>query len=324
MEQHPSPGPADPGGDAEGSSRGSETHGDGGNELGDFLRARRAALDPRRAGLPDDGRLRRVPGLRREELAQLAHVSIDYVVRLEQGRTRRVSRPVLDALADALGLAPDERAYLFTVADVRQAVPAREPAAQRVEPRLLRLLDGMPDVPAMVLGRRKDVLAWNSAAAALLVDFSALAPAERNLIRLTFLDDTYRALYADWPRAARECVAVLRMEAGRRPDDPALRALVDELTRRDPDFRTWWASHRVRGGRELTKTYVHPVVGPLTLDVQQLSVDTRPDQMLVAYTAAPDSASEEALRFLLQWSAGGAGGVGAGGAAARRGDGPSR
>ena len=233
-------------------------------------------------------------------------MSIDYVVRLEQGRTRRVSRPVLDALADALQLAPDERSYLFTVADVTQAVPAREPA-QRVEPRLLRLLDGMPDVPAMVLGRRTDVLAWNAAAVALLVDFAALPAAERNLIRLTFLDDAYRALYADWPRAARECVAVLRMEAGRRPDDPALSALVDELARRDVDFRTWWASHRVRGGRELTKTYVHPVVGPLTLDVQQLSVDTRPDQMLVAYTAAPDSASEEALRFLLQWSAGGAG-----------------
>jgi transcriptional regulator with XRE-family HTH domain len=275
----------------------------GGNELGDFLHARRAALDPHQAGFPDDGRLRRVPGLRREELAQLAHVSVDYVVRLEQGRTRRVSRPVLDALADALQLAPDERAYLFTVADVAQAAPTRGPAGQRVDPQLQQLLDGMHDIPAMILHRRMDVLAWNSAAAAVLTDFGALPPDKRNLIRLTFLDDAYRSLYADWPRAARECVAVLRNEAGRHPDDPALTALVGELSVRDPDFRTWWSTHQVRGPRQFTKTYHHPVVGTLTLDVQQLSVDTQPDQLLVAYTAVPDSPSHEALRFLLQWSA---------------------
>ena len=274
----------------------------GGSELGDFLRARRAALDPHRVGLPDDGRLRRVPGLRREELAQLAHVSIDYVVRLEQGRTRRVSRPVLDALADALQLAPDERAYLFTVADLTQATPARQSARQKVDPQLQQLLDGMHDIPAMVLNRRMDVLAWNRGAAALLTDFGALPGHERNLIRLTFLDDAYRSLYADWPRAARECVAVLRMEAGRTPNDRALSALVGELTVRDEDFRTWWASHQVRGPRQLTKTYHHPVIGTVTLDVQQFSVDTQPDQQLVAYTAPADSPSQEALRFLLQWS----------------------
>ncbi|MFE9767015.1 helix-turn-helix transcriptional regulator [Streptomyces sp. NPDC005808] len=281
-----------------------ESHGrpSGGNELGDFLRARRAALDPHRLGLPDDGRLRRVPGLRREELAQLAHVSIDYVVRLEQGRTRRVSRPVLDALADALRLAPDERAYLFTVADTTPATPAPRPGRQQVDGQLRQLLDGMHDIPAMVLNRRMDVLAWNRGATALLTDFAALPPAERNLIRLTFLDDAYRALYADWPRAARECVAVLRMEAGRHPGDQALTVLVGELTLRDPDFRTWWADHQVRGPRQLAKTYHHPVIGTVTLDVQQFSVDTQPDQQLVAYTAPPGSPSQEALRFLLQWS----------------------
>ncbi|GAA1912873.1 helix-turn-helix domain-containing protein [Streptomyces durmitorensis] len=275
----------------------------GGNDLGDFLRARRAALDPHQVGLPDDGRLRRVAGLRREELAQLAHVSIDYVVRLEQGRTRRVSRPVLDALADALQLAPDERAYLFAVADVPQAAPARQPARRKIDPQLQQLLDGMHDIPAMVLNRRMDVLAWNRGAAALLTDFAALPAHERNLIRLTFLDDAYRALYADWPRAARECVAVLRMEAGRNPNDRALTDLVGELTVRDPDFRTWWGSHQVRGPRQLTKTYRHPVIGTVTLDVQQFSVDTQPDQQLVAYTPPPGSPSQEALRFLLQWSA---------------------
>lgn len=276
----------------------------GRNELGAFLRSRRAALDPRQAGLPDDGRLRRVPGLRREELAQLAHMSVDYVVRLEQGRTRRVSRTVLDALADALQLASDERAYLFTLADVAPAAATRQSCRPQVAPRLLQLLDTMYDVPAMVLHRGMEVLAWNRGAAALLTDFGALPPAERNLIRLTFLNDAFRSLYADWPRVARECVAVLRMEAGRNPNDPAIAALVGELNIRDPDFRTWWTSHQVRGPRQLTKTYHHPVAGTLTLDVQQFSVDTHPDQLLVTYTAQPDSPSQEALHFLLRWSAG--------------------
>ncbi|GAA1266136.1 hypothetical protein GCM10009609_31620 [Pseudonocardia aurantiaca] len=161
----------------------------------------------------------------------------------------------------------------------------------------------MPDIPAMVLNRRQDVLAWNSAAVALLTDFGALTAGERNLIRLTFLDGAYRSLYADWERSARECVAVLRMEAGRNPGDPRVTALVGELCVQDPDFRAWWGSHQVRGPRQLTKTYRHPVVGALTLDVQQLSVDTQPDQHLVAYTAPPGSPAQEALRFLLQWSA---------------------
>ncbi|MFI6346701.1 helix-turn-helix transcriptional regulator [Streptomyces sp. NPDC050560] len=273
-----------------------------GSALGAFLRARRGALDPRGAGLPDDGRPRRVPGLRREELAQLAHVSTDYVVRLEQGRAHRVSPPVLNALADALRLAPDERTYLFTVADVPQLAPAGRPAPQRVDSRLRLLLDGMHDIPALVLGRRTDVLAWNRAAVALLTDFAAVPPGRRNLYRMTFLDDTYRSLYADWPHAARDCVAMLRMEAGRHPDDPELAALIDELRRADRDFATWWESHRVSGPRQLTKTYLHPVAGPLTLDVQQLTVDTSPDQLLVAYTAPPDTPSWEALHFLLRWS----------------------
>ncbi|MES9511241.1 helix-turn-helix transcriptional regulator [Streptomyces sp. NPDC000609] len=271
-----------------------------GNELGDFLRARRAERDPRRAGFPDDGRLRRVPGLRREELALLAHVSVDYVVRLEQGRTHQVSRPVLDALADALCLAPDERGYLFALADLTPTASQRRSDRSEAAPRLRQLLDTMHDVPAMVLHRGMDVLAWNRGAAALLTDFGALPPTGRNLIRLTFLDAPFRALYADWPGAARECVAVLRMEAGRTPQDPGTAALVGELAAQDPDFRTWWAGHRVRGPRQLTKTYVHPVVGALTLDVQQFTVDTHPDQFLVAYTAPPDSPSAETLDSLLR------------------------
>ncbi|WP_194925136.1 helix-turn-helix transcriptional regulator [Catenulispora pinisilvae] len=282
--------------------------------LGDFLRSRRAAVDPHEAGMPDDGRLRRVPGLRREELAMLAHVSVDYIVRLEQGRTTRVSRSVLDALADALRLKPDERDYLFTVADVTPgavsvgsmasaaSAPTRRPSQPEPAPRLRQLLDTMPDVPAIVVDHRMDVLAWNRGAAGLLTDFSALPPAHRNLIRLTFLDQSFRALYGDWQRAAKDCVATLRMEAGRRTDDAALNALVGELSVRDQDFRTWWATHQVRGPSQLVKTYRHPIAGTMDLDVQQFSVDTHPDQKLIAFTAQPGSTSEKALQFLLQWS----------------------
>jgi transcriptional regulator with XRE-family HTH domain len=279
----------------------------GSNDLADFLRARRAALDQRRAGLPDDGRLRRVPGLRREELSQLANVSVDYIVRLEQGRTRRVSQPVLDALADALQLTPDERAYLATLADVVPATSTRAPATRtpakpQVTPQLQQLLDDMHDIPAIVVYRRMSVLAWNRGAAALLTDFGALPPRDRNLVRLMFFDDAFRSLYADWARAARDCVAVLRMEAGRHPDDPDLIALVGELSIRDPDFRTWWMSHPVHGLGAVPRTFHHPVAGTLTLDVHQLSVGTHPNLLLAAYTAPPGSPSREALCVLLQSS----------------------
>ncbi|MFG3661509.1 helix-turn-helix transcriptional regulator [Streptomyces sp. NPDC047706] len=275
------------------------------NALGDFLRAQRGAVDVGRLALPDDGRHRRVPGLRREELAERAHVSVDYVVRLEQGRTRRVSRAVLESLADALELAPDERAYLFSIADVAQPKASRA-ASARVLPQVQQLLDSMHDVPALVVDRRQDILAWNAPATALLTDFDALPPERRNLIRLTFLDPAYRALYGrEWAGIARECVAVLRMEAGHYPEDPALAALVGELSVKDDDFRAWWGSHRVRGAKPRSKTYQHPVVGPMTLDVQQLAIEGQRGQSVITYTARPGTPSAEALRFLLQWSADG-------------------
>jgi transcriptional regulator with XRE-family HTH domain len=270
----------------------------GGNDLGDFLRARRAALDLRRAGLPDDGRLRRVPGLRREELSRLANVSVDYIVRLEQGRTRRVSRPVLEALADALHLSRDDRAYLETLAEVARATRRRASAKPDVADPLRQLLEDMHDIPAMVVYRRMHVLAWNVGAAALLTDFGAFPPQERNLVRLMFVDEGFRALYADWPQAARDCVAILRMEAGLHPDDPDLIALVGELSIRDEDFRAWWTTHPVHGLGPVTRTFHHPVAGTLTLDVHQLSIN--PDVLIAAYTAPRDSPSREALRVLLQ------------------------
>lgn len=275
-----------------------------GAALGDFLRARRAAADPRRFGYADDGRQRRVPGLRREELAELAHVSVDYIVRIEQGRKRRVSREVLTALADALGLGADERQYLFAVADVAP-VPSRRPTAgeDRVPANVRQLLDGLTAMPALVVNRRLDVLAWNRTAAALLTDFGALPDGRRNLASLIFLDAAYQALFGDaWEPVARESVAVLRMEAGRRPDDMKLQALVGELGVQDPRFRAWWAGQSVSGPKLRRKTYHHPLAGPVTLEAEVLAVESRPGLSLVVYTAPAGSPSQEALRFLVQWT----------------------
>jgi transcriptional regulator with XRE-family HTH domain len=267
-------------------------------ELADFLRASRARLQPADVGLPDDGRPRRVPGLRREELAQLAHVSVDYVVRLEQGRAKGVSRSVLAALADALRLDDAGREYLHALAEPLPDVPRRR--ADRVPAPALRVLDAVRDLPAMIISRRSDVLAWNPLAAALIADFGALPAEHRNMVRLAFLEPAFRELYADWERVAQDCVASLRMEAGRDPDDQRTAALVGELSVKDERFRRWWADHRVRGSESRRKTYVHPVAGAMTLDVVRMALDG--DLTLVVYSAEAGSPDEEALRFLAGWA----------------------
>ncbi|MFJ4839701.1 helix-turn-helix domain-containing protein [Streptomyces sp. NPDC088746] len=265
------------------------------SQLGDFLKARRGELSPATAGLPDDGR-RRVPGLRREEIALLASISPGYYTRLEQGR-RRASEPVLDALARALRLSEDERAYLFELSGKDAGRPRRRPA-QRVRPQLQRLLDDFTDTPALVLGRCTDVLAWNPQAAALFTDFSLLPRERRNFVRLVFRDPTVRALYTDWEYMARACVAQLRMEAARDPENPRLTALVGELSVRDPDFRTWWGDHRVAVRTAGTKALRHPVVGELALDWSALTDASDPDQHLIALTAAHGTSSHDGLRLL--------------------------
>lgn len=272
-----------------------------GTALAEFLRASRARVQPHEAGLVDDGHLRRVAGLRREEVAQLANISVDYLARLEQGRVTSVSAGVLHALADALGLTPDGREYLVAIAADAGAKGSR-PATHRVRPQTQQLLDSMSNVPAILLGRRLEVLAWNRMGAALLADFSALPPAHRNLIWLTFLDPGYRALLRDWETVARNCVAYLRMDARRYPNDSRLAGLVGELSVKDDDFRTWWGSHTVRAPGHRRKHYRHPLVGEITLDSQQLRLDEEPDQYVVAYTARPGTADEEALRFLSAWA----------------------
>jgi transcriptional regulator with XRE-family HTH domain len=272
-------------------------------ELREFLRTRRARLTPEDAGLPPGEGQRRVPGLRREELAALAGVSVDYYVRLEQGRSMSVSASVLDAVARALRLDDDERTHLFELAKPPARARRRSPARpQRVRPGVRQLLDGLP-TPAFVTGRRLDVLATNHLARALLCDFDALPPAQRNHARWVFLDPAARELYADWEAVARDNVAVLRMDAGRHPDDPELSALIGELTVKDEDFARWWAQHDVLRRGYGTKVYRHPVVGELTVGYEAFPVAGDPEQTLFVYTVEPGSRSAEALALLASWTA---------------------
>jgi transcriptional regulator with XRE-family HTH domain len=272
--------------------------------LGEFLRAARARLEPGDVGFPATAR-RRVAGLRREELAQLAGVSVDYYTRLEQGRSRTASRAVLDALATALRLDDAERVHLFNLAAQPERVHRPSAALrQGVTPVMERLLARLDTAycPAFVLGRRTDVLACNRLAAALITDFAALPQDERNQARFVFLDPYARELYADWEGVAADTAAMLRMDAGRHGADPELNELVGDLSRRSPVFRRMWADQRVIERTEGTKGYHHPVVGDLTVTYQAMSVAGEEDQALFVYTAADGTADETALRLLAAWA----------------------
>jgi transcriptional regulator with XRE-family HTH domain len=282
-------------------SPGTATGENGNAELREFLRSRRARISPEQAGLPPLPGARRVPGLRREEVAQLAGMSMDYYVRLERGRSVNVSESVLDALARALRLNETEREHLFAVARPTRAQHRPMPV-QRVRPGLYRLLDTLTDIPALVLGHRMDVLASNSLARAMYTDFEALPHRERNMAWFIFLDPVARELYVDWPSAGRSAVAALHLYAGRHPHDPRLAELIGELSLRDQDFRHWWADHDVFRRTHGTKHYHHPVVGDLTLDYEALAPTGDPDQILGLHTAEPGSPSEQALHLLASWT----------------------
>ncbi|MGW2656051.1 helix-turn-helix transcriptional regulator [Streptomyces sp. NPDC001478] len=269
-------------------------------DLGDFLRSRRARIRPEDVGLSSYGR-RRVPGLRREEVAQLAGVSVDYYIRLEQGRGPSVSDAVLDAIARVLGLDETEHAYLRTVARPASRVGAAAPA-RRVRPGVRLLLDALEGAPAFVLGRRLDVLAWNALGDA-LNGFSRMAPDERNMPRQAFLDPGARALYPDWPAVAAETVAHLRLDAGLHPDDKVLATLIGELSMRSEDFRRLWADHGVKAKTHGVKRIAHPVVGELTLPYETLALPGDPGQSLVVYTPEPGSATAERIALLASWAA---------------------
>ncbi|MFF7634134.1 helix-turn-helix transcriptional regulator [Kitasatospora sp. NPDC008050] len=272
------------------------------NTLGEFLRSRRARIRPEDVGLRSYGH-RRVPGLRREEVAQLAGVSVDYYIRLEQGRGQSVSDAVLDAVARVLELGEVEHEHLRALARPprpgdRRAAPAR--GSRQVRPGLRRLLDMMTDVPAFVLGRRLDVLAWNALADA-VAGYSTLT--QRNVARQVFLDPSARECYPQWEAVAAETVSYLRLDAGRHPDDPKLSALVGELSVRSPEFGRLWADHQVKEKTWGTKLVRHPLVGELELGYETLSLPGDPDQMLVGYTAQAGSPTAQRLALLASWSA---------------------
>ncbi|MYW69120.1 helix-turn-helix domain-containing protein [Streptomyces sp. SID8379] len=271
--------------------------------IGDFLRSRRARVRPEEVGLPGHGR-RRVPGLRREEVAQLAGVSVDYYIRLEQGRGPSVSDAVLDAVGRVLRLDETEQAYLRSVArpDETRRRTAGRPAGQRVRPGLRLLLDTIEKAPAFVLGRRMDVLAWNALGDALL-GFSRMTPKARNMPRQVFLEPAARELYPDWAAVAAETVAYLRLDAGTHSRDPQLARLIGELSLASEDFRRLWADHQVKEKTHGAKRMLHPVVGELALPYETLTVSGEPDQALVVYTPEPGSPTEERLRLLASWAA---------------------
>lgn len=272
-------------------------------ELSEFLRTRRARLKPGDVGLPDFGRHRRVPGLRREELAQLAGVSVAYYTRLEQGNGRNVSAEVLDSIARALRLTDAEHAHLTHLAKPKQHKKKPAARAQQVRPALRELLGLMDTVPAYVIGRRSEILAWNRMAAAVFGDWGELPVAERNWARLVFLRPDYRDLFVDWEQKAIDIVCALRMDAGCYPDDPRLSALVGELSVKSEDFRRLWATHDVKDKAYGVKLLHHPLVGELSLNFEGFRLLGEGEQTMVTYHAEPGSPSAQALRLLASWGA---------------------
>ncbi|WP_178946113.1 helix-turn-helix domain-containing protein [Kocuria sp. TGY1127_2] len=272
------------------------------NELGTFLKTRRGELTPRDAGLPEGSGTRRVVGLRREEVAQLASISPDYYTRIEQGRIK-VSAPVLNTLAEVLQMDDDQRRYLVSLAG-KPSNRAPRRTVQKVQPQLRRLLGDLMATPAIVMGRRMDILAWNDLAAAMMVDFGKIPQKHRNYVRILFTDPVMRALYADWESVAQTAVAQLRMEAAKYPDDPRLSSLVGELSVQDSQFSQWWAGRTVKSLTIGTKTLNHATVGELVLDWDTLVEAHDAEQQLVVWTAPPESATHEALRFLASGAAG--------------------
>ncbi|MGW4444033.1 helix-turn-helix domain-containing protein [Streptomyces sp. NPDC004682] len=265
-------------------------------ELGIFLKARRAELNPLQVGLPETGVPRRVAGLRREEVAQLAAISPDYYTRVEQGRMR-ASVPVLESIARALRLTDDQHAYLFGLAGRPQAPPGGGYDDRTVSPHTRRLLHQLTQSPAVVLSDTMDVLAWNRLAAAFLTDFDRVPEEDRNYVWLLFNDPALRALYDDWETGARACVAYLRMHTTAHPRDARLRALLARMGSH-PDFQQWWQAREVAVQSTGNKVFRHPSAGTLTLDWDTLTSSTAPDQHIVVWTPVPGSLSEQRLQHL--------------------------
>lgn len=281
------------------------------DDLREFLTTRRARLTPDQIGLPDFGGRRRVPGLRREEVALVAGMSVEYYVRMERGNATGVSESVLEGISRALQLDDAERSHLYDL--VRAANQGTHPQrrrtrtkTQQVRPGVRLLLDAMESVPAFVQNGRLDVLAINRLGRAL---FSPMFESPENpqqpanFCRFVFLDARAPAFYRDWHDAAHQTVALLRTEAGRSPHDRALSDLVGELSTRSDTFRTLWAAHNVREHRTGVKSVTHPLVGDLDLLFEAMDLSTDRGLQLIAYTAEPGTPSNDSLRMLGSWAA---------------------
>ncbi len=273
-------------------------------EIREFLTSRRAKVMPEQVGLPAGGGKRRVPGLRREEVAVLAGVSTDWYIKLEKGHINGVSADVLDAVARALQLDEAERAHLFDLA--RAARPDRTPSRRgraRVRPGVQRILDSMVTTPAFVRNGRLDLLAINALGRALFSPAFEDPIRPANLARFNFLDPAAHDFYPDWNNSANTTVALLRTEAGRDPHNKELADLVGELATRSDTFRVRWAAHDVRLHRSGVKHFHHPAIGSVELAFEALDLPADHGLTLTAYSAEPGSPSEDALRLLASWAA---------------------
>lgn len=280
-------------------------------EVREFLVSRRGRITPEQAGIETYGDRRRVSGLRREEAARLAGVSVEYFTRVERGNLRGVSDTVLEAIARALQLDAAEHEHLFNLARAADRSPrraGRAPADRAVRPEVHYLLDAITEAPAVVVNNRMDIVAANALGYAMHSPLFAgnLFTGNRrpvNYSRFIFLDSRSRDFYPDWDRAARTNVAILRREAGRSPHDKGLSELVGELSMGSDEFRQLWATHNVRQHYTGMKSFLHPVVGLLELNYLTVELDGDPGLSMTTYPATPGSASAEALQLLASWAA---------------------
>lgn len=274
------------------------------NEITEFLRSRRSRITPQQAGLPAYGGNRRVPGLRREEVAMLAGMSVDYYVRLERGNLAGASDGVLDALATALHLDDAERHHLYDLARVPTTRAARarrpQPAAQ-VRPAVQAILDSIT-APAWVRNARLDHLAHNRASRALYAPLLTSQAHPTNTARYLFLDPSSQDFFVNWDKNALDVTALLRMEAGRHPNDPSLTQLIGELSTRSPEFRRLWARHDVSFHRSGRKQLRHPAVGVIDLEFEAMELPSDPNLTLLVYAVVPGTPTADALVLLDHWA----------------------
>src|SRR3990170_534018 len=283
-----------------------DVRGDVRDQIREFLSTRRARISPEQAGLPVyGGDRRRVPGLRRSEVASLAGISPEYMTKLERGNATGVSDSVIDGLAHALQLDEAERAHLEDLLRTAGSTrpPRRRPARHRVRPTVQRILDAMTGAPAFVLNGRLDVLAANDLGVALYSPIFADPARPPNTARFVFLDPEATEFFRDYDKAANDTVALLRAEAGRDPYDRDLSDLIGQLSTRSEEFRRRWAAHNVRIHTSGVKLLHHPVVGNLDLLFESVPLPTDPSQSILIYTAEPGSPTQDALNLLASWAA---------------------